>query len=439
MTEDLSEDTNPQGRLFAAGLFVAIFLFFWVGTTPFPDLGGYIAAGAGAATSNLLNQAVILLISVLVIAMLTLHPSRSLAMQAFVPAALVLGYMALTLVMVPGADSASRRLIFACLTCLSASAVLILPRDDAQFARLIGGCLAVVLFLCYFGIVVLPQRSIHQLSDAMEPALAGDWRGYFSHKNMTAACMVVTVFFSLYLIRKKLIWIGAPLAIFATLLLIKTGGKTSAAMLPAIMFTTWIFERMGPLRLVFVIGAVGLLNVTILSVAASPPIRDFVAALGVDPTFTDRAAIWVLALSSISQRPLTGYGFQSFWESDALVYGSHASSTWAVNASSAHNAYLDQLISGGWPLLLLTIIWLVVFPARHAGMALQRGADPDLTRLYLRIWLFVLFAGSFESFFLDASGPIWFTMLIAVFGLRLQAHAQLVEKPADAAFELRPA
>ncbi|RYE52555.1 MAG: O-antigen ligase family protein, partial [Hyphomicrobiales bacterium] len=159
----------------------------------------------------------------------------------------------------------------------------------------------------------------------------------------------------------------------------------------------------------------------------------------IDATFTDRTAIWKLALSSIANRPFTGYGFQSFWQTDALFYGNASASTWAVTAANAHNAYVEQLINGGWPLLILVVIWLVVLPTRHASAALARGSDSDLTRLYLRIWLFGLFTSCFESPFFENAGPIWFTILIAVFGLRLQAHADLVENPLTAAPKLRPA
>jgi O-antigen ligase len=70
---------------------------------------------------------------------------------------------------------------------------------------------------------------------------------------------------------------------------------------------------------------------------------------------------------------------------------------------------------------------------------MARGTDPDLTRLYVRIWMFGLFSSCFESTFFGNSGPLWFTMLIAVFGLRLQAYANLVENPEVDATGLRPA
>ena len=48
----------------------------------------------------------------------------------------------------------------------------------------------------------------------------------------------------------------------------------------------------------------------------------------------------------------------------------------------------------------------------------QAGADPALTTLFVRIWLFGVYASSFESVLFDRGDPHWFTMLVAMFGLR---------------------
>ena len=40
----------------------------------------------------------------------------------------------------------------------------------------------------------------------------------------------------------------------------------------------------------------------------------------------------------------------------------------------------------------------------------------------LRIWLFGLYLSSLESFFLDRADPLWFTFLMAVFGLHYLAR-----------------
>ncbi|MBO9588867.1 O-antigen ligase [Devosia sp.] len=439
MSDPSAETYNPQGGWFASALFVLVFLYFWIGLDPLPNPASSAQLAAYGESSNAFNQLIVLGMSGLVLAMLFLHPARDLAIRAYGPLALVFFWIVLTIFFSDTPDAALRRTIYSALVILSASAVLLLPRDNAQFARLVGICICLAVALSYFGVVFMPARAIHQATDAAEAALAGDWRGHFGHKNTAAAAMAFAVFFGLYLLRMKMFWSGLALTVLAAFFLLSSGGKTSAAMLPAVLVAVWLFERLGMFRLLLVGGGLFLVNFVILSVAVFPEINAFVTGLGIDATFTDRTSIWELAVSAIGSRPLTGYGFQSFWQTDALFYGNASASTWAVTAANAHNAYLDQLINGGWPLLILVLIWLVVLPCRHASVALARGSDKDLTRLYLRIWLFGLFTSCFESPFFENSGPIWFTMLIAVFGLRLQAHADLVEKPQIAPGDLRAA
>lgn len=439
MSEAGEQTYNPQGGWFATMLFVAVFCYFWIGLDPLPDPLAGSALTAYGESSNSFNQLIVLAMSVLVMGVLALHPARELVFKAYAPLLVIFAWVALTVLFSDTPDSALRRTIYSVLVCLCASAVLLLPRDNAQFARLAGVCLLAAVALSYFGVIVMPGRAIHQATDALEQSLAGDWRGHFGHKNTAAAAMAFAVFFGLYLLRVRMVWSGLLLTLLAGFFLYNSGGKTSAAMLPAVLVGVWLFERIGGFRIVLVLGGLALLNLVILSAAVSPPFQSFLAGLGVDATFTDRASIWQLALSSISSRPFTGYGFQSFWQTDALFYGNHSVSTWAVTAANAHNGYVDQLINGGWPLLILVLFWLVVLPCIHASKALARGTDPDLTRLYVRIWMFGLFASCFESTFFENSGPIWFTMLIAVFGLRLQARADLIDNPAHGAVRLRSA
>ena len=50
---------------------------------------------------------------------------------------------------------------------------------------------------------------------------------------------------------------------------------------------------------------------------------------------------------------------------------------------------------------------------------------PLLASLFLRIWLFELYSTTFESFFFDRAFPGWFTILMAVFGLRYAARLRV--------------
>lgn len=438
MSQTDVETYDPQGGWFASVLFVAVFFYFWVGISPLRDSGAETLAAYGES-SNAFNQMIVLGMSLLVTTMLALHPGRALAFKALAPLGLIFLWMVVTIAFSDTPDAALRRTIYSVLVCLCASVVLLLPRDSAQFARLACFCLLSAVGISYFGVIFVPMHGIHQATDLSEQFLAGDWRGHFGHKNIASAAMAFAVFFGLYLMRANMMWRGLVLTVLAGYFLLNSGGKTSAAMLPAVLIAVWVFERIGPFRLLLVAGSLMVINFVTLSVAVSPEISAFVSGLGVDATFTDRKSIWQLALSAIAQRPFTGYGFQSFWQTDALFNSNASAATWAVTAANAHNAYVDQLINGGWPMLILVLVWLVVLPCHHASVALGRGTDPDLTRLYTRIWMFGLLTSCFESPFFGNSGPIWFTMLIAVFGLRFQARADLVEKPVMHGGGLEPA
>jgi len=333
-----------------------------------------------------------------------------------------------SLVSMIGHDPASafRRIVFAVLVCFSASAMLLLPRSETQFARLLSLGVLLALALSYFGVVALPGRAIHQASDTLETALAGQWRGHFGHKNTASAAMVIIAFCGLYVMRTWSRGLGLLVLALAVVFLFKAGGKSASAMLPLILTLAWLFERWRFLRAPIAIGGPLGFNLLAVGAAVFEPIRNLVGGLGVDATFTNRADVWRLAMQAIAEKPLTGYGFQVFWQTDTLRYGGGDVETWAVTASHSHNAYIEALINAGVPGLVFIVIWLLVLPIADVHRAEAGGNDPMLTRLFIRIWLFSIYSSCLESTFFSNTGPLWFTMLLAVFGLRLQARASLV-------------
>ncbi len=89
-------------------------------------------------------------------------------------------------------------------------------------------------------------------------------------------------------------------------------------------------------------------------------------------------------------------------------------------------------MAAGVPGLILVVLWLIITPVRDLAKAEIAGNDPALTRLFTRIWLYGLFSSCLESFFFANSGPVWFTILIGMFGLHYQRKSQLVTQPAPA-------
>lgn len=408
---------------FRPALFILVFFYFWIGLAPFPNPNDAGLLTAYGNSSDQLNQLIVVTMSVIVFIALLQHPARQVVFESYMIIGILFAWMMLSSLFSDSPATAFRRIVYSGLVCMCASAVLLLPRNSSQFAKLMSIGLIAAIGLSLLGVIALPDRAIHQATDSLEQSLAGDWRGHFGHKNVAAAAMVYAIFFGLYISKRHSFWLGALITVAAGLFLLKSGGKTSAAMLPAILAAGWLFERCGALRTPLLLIGLALLNFILMSAAVSPEMRSFLASIRVDPTFTDRTSIWELALSAAAANPLKGYGFQSFWQMSALVNGGQSDNTWAVTAANAHNGYLDQIINGGLPLLLLVVIWLVVLPSSHAGIALKRGQEPELTRLFIRIWLFSLFFSCLENPFFGNNGPIWFTMLMAVFGLRYQACA----------------
>ena len=92
---------------------------------------------------------------------------------------------------------------------LGATAML-LPANRRQFCNLLAGVTVLVLALCFAGLIFVPELSIHQATDIVEPRLAGNWRGLFEHKNIAGEMMGIFVFVGLFAVRAVAapIWAG---------------------------------------------------------------------------------------------------------------------------------------------------------------------------------------------------------------------------------------
>ncbi|WP_312407647.1 O-antigen ligase [Rhizobium sp.] len=412
---------NAGRATWSAGSVILLLLlcYFWIGLTPFAHSDG---KGGLPSTGNLLNQMVIIVLFTMAIANLWRNPGRSALFSPHALLALILLWFCFVSLLSFDPATAFRRIVYALLVCGCANAALLLPRDSRDFARVLATGTVVILLLNYFAVIAMPTVGIHG-SNEVEAALAGDWRGIFGHKNAAAAGMVYLVLFGLYLRKASYPRLGSIIAILAAIFLLFAGGKTSTAMLPAVLLLGWLFEHCRPLRALLTIGLVIAMNVILIGLSSSPATSSILASVGIDATFTGRSSIWAFALARISDAPIMGYGFQLLWGSEFLR--DITTESWAFLAAHSHNSFLETLLNGGFPALILMILWLLILPLRDAGEAFATQNDVGLTRLFLRIWIFSILLAGLENLFFVNNGPLWFTMLIAVFGLRLQAGASL--------------
>lgn len=429
---------RPAAGIAAPLLFTATMLFYLVTLTPFIDLSAVATGDAATTKSNAINQIVYLGLTAALWFTVFRSSARHLAARPRGILIVMLIWFGIVSALSAQPDLALKRVFLAMLTIVNGSALLLLPRSERQFAGMLALCCCVALALAYLGVALLPHLAIHQASEVREPMNAGLWRGHFAHKNAAAAAMVVISFVGLYLFGSGRRLVGGLMVLLSAVFLAQTGGKSAIAALPGILAIAWAFERWRTIRAPMVVLGIATFNILTIGCAMSPAMRDLVAGLGVDPTFTNRIDIWKIGATAVLDRPLSGHGFQLFWQTDAMVHKGGAAAGWAYAAFNGHNAYLDMAITTGLPGLVLTLVLVVWLPLRAINRAEATANDPALTRLFVRIWLYGILAACVESLFFQSGSLIWFMLVVAIFGLHLQASAHEIREPANHRSAMEP-
>lgn len=439
MTQTNDRRENATAGTLGALLFTATLLFYLVTLTPFVDLSAASTSDAATAKSSTINQLIYLSLTAALWLTIFNSPRRHLVARPRGLLIVLLFWFAVVSAFSAQPDLALKRVFLAMLTIINGSILLLLPRSERQFAGMLTLCCLGALGLAYLGVVLMPQLAIHQASEVREPMNAGLWRGHFAHKNVAAAAMVIISFAGLYLFGTGRRLLGGAIVLLAVVFLTRTGGKSAVMALPGILAIAWVFERWRTMRTAMVVIGIAAVNILTIGCSVSPAMRGLVAQLGIDPSFTNRTDIWKIGAGAALDNPLTGYGFQLFWQTDAMVHKGGAAASWAFAAFNGHNAYLDMAITTGLPGLALTLILLVWLPLRDIGRAEATTNDPALTRFFVRIWLYGVLVACVESLFFQSGSLIWFMLVVAIFGLHLQANAHEIKEPAHHRRSIEPA
>lgn len=401
-----------------AAVFLAVLSLSWISVYPFQSMADPLLLEA-SESGDTLNQITYVAMAAATALALLLNGRpivTSLARPAYV--AMVL-WLAIAVVTSTHPDLSARRFAFAMIVVFLAGSVLVLPTGIRQFTRLLIAMSVVVLGLCYAGVVLVPGEAVHQATDVIEPGLAGDWRGVFPHKNIAGAMMAILVFLGLFVASTYNRVVGWGIAVAAVVFLAMCSAKTATILLPFILILSAIGARLRSRTalLVLALGGLVLLNLATVGSVAWPAIKSALAAFLPDVTFTGRSEIWQFALEKIRERPLTGYGFMAFWRTEGVQFGS-LEEVGPHMAAHAHNGFLDLALTTGLPGLALATLCVAVLPIVDYSRRGQGEPGDALGLLFLRIWLFTLYVACFESVLFDRGNPIWFCMLMAIFGLR---------------------
>jgi O-antigen ligase len=402
--------------------FVGTLLLVWVSLHPFADLTN-LRTGETETGQDTLTYAFFGGLAVLTLALTMRDDIRGLA-SLLTPGFVLFGaWICVTVALSLDPATSIRRFALTAAVLVVAAAMMLLPKSQNQLMRWFSIAALVLLAVCYLGLLLAPQLSMHLATDAQEPALAGNWRGSFGHKNTAAAVMAMLLFLGIYIVRSGATLSGAAIIALASLFLLYSAGKSSLSLCFAVIVLTSLTAVVRSLwgRAMMLLMPLLLLNMLSVGTVMSESLAEIAKLLPLDTSFTGRTDIWTFAVQALQQRLPTGYGFESFWGSSA-IQNLPEGKEWAAYASHSHNGYLDTALGMGLPGLALLILAFVIDPLRNFNKADLGGNNGPLAMALLRIWLFGLYLSSMESFFLDRADVMWFTFLLAVFGLHYLAR-----------------
>lgn len=412
----LQTASRLRAAVFAAGL-----LLVWISTSPFRAT---VTADV-AMTGNLANQLAFLAMGLTSLAALALIDPRVLKAYLTPIYGLMLAWLTITMFLSANFDVSLRAYFFTMVVIIIAACVMVLPQTERDFADMIGGVALAVVLICYLGLVLFPDAAKHSGDDILEPEHAGSWRGLFDHKNIAGAMMGIFLMIGLYVGQARSALIGYGLAALAATFLFFTNSKTSMALAPIVFLLTVVAARVrsGWLRGLMIILPLVIIMAFTFGTVLSPTLKAILEAVSPGQTYTGRTEIWDFAFDRLGGKLLTGYGIEGFWGSDRVRFAeiSEGEKGIAQGMVHAHNGYVDAAVAMGIPGFVLVIMTFVLLPFRDWVMVKHSASNDRMALLFARIWLLTLYNACLESFFFRRSDPVWFALLIAVFGLRLLA------------------
>jgi len=282
--------------------------------------------------------------------------------------------------------------------------------------------LAAILLINFLSIPLIPWAR-HGLGE-VDPALVGDWRGLYGHKNTAGAVCAITAILFLFSKTGWRNWIGIVIAAAACVFLAMTHSRSSAGFL-VIALAGGLSYRIGwrdGLSRAILLAAAALLVVALAAFALLD--ADHIAHALEDPAeFSGRTAIWAAELRYIADHPLLGAGFGTFTDARAQSpLHNYIDSSWVEAVSHGHNGYLQILVTIGGIGFLLAILALLVAPARRFW-TLDLQGDAFKPMLFA-LFTFAILHNFMESDLLEGDSPVWSSLLLVIAALNVTARRQ---------------
>jgi len=283
--------------------------------------------------------------------------------------------------------------------------------------------LAAVLLVNFLSIPLIPAA--RHAAGEIDPALVGNWRGLYGHKNIAGAVCAITAILFLFSKTGWRNWIGIAIAAASCAFLAMTHSKSSAGFLVIALMAGLLYRlgwRDGLSRAVLAALA-ALLVVTLASFVLID--ADVIARALEDPTeFTGRSAIWAAELRYIADHPLLGAGFGTFTDTRGQSpLHNYVSGSWVDAVSHGHNGYLQVLVTIGGVGFFLAMLALLAAPVRRFWTL--DWEESAFKPMLLALFVFAILHNFMESDFLEGDGVTWASLLLVIAALNGNARHTL--------------
>jgi exopolysaccharide production protein ExoQ len=393
------------------GVFLVFLLLAFIGVTPFktPDplaeqLGSTLQTGAG----DTLRQAAWLVI--FVATAFAAWRRQSARVFSYFPWLLLglLAWCAASALWSPEPAVTIRRAGLALVLVLSA----VLGVESVGSRRALALLRWVLLAVLIVNLVSVKfvAAAVHPPSE-LDPALIGNWRGLYGHKNIAGSVGAITALVFLFSPSEKLRWkfldvAVAGLAVFFTVM---TRSKSSLGLLVVALVAGGVY------RLAWRNEIDRLIALTAAGLALTAATAFFIADSGAitrlfsDPQqFTGRTEIWRAELAYIRDHPLFGAGFGTFADTGTVSPLYRYVGGWVTGASHGHNGYLQLLVTVGGLGFALAFAALIVVPM----VEFWRRGEVALKALLFSLFVFLALHNLMETDFLQGDGVAWMAYLL---------------------------
>ncbi|WP_136658552.1 O-antigen ligase [Nitratireductor sp. XY-223] len=362
---------------------------------------------------------------VAVAALLTLVNRRLLTIFAAPGWIGILSVLAISVVVAPFPEVALRSVLLTLIGIIIASSIVLLPPDERSFQRVCAAAILTVLAVSYLGVLLAPELGVHE-AGGDESQHAGLWRGHFTHKNIAGPVMSVFAMFGIYLWRSGYRFLGPAITLLAVFFVIQTGSKTTNGLLPVSVFVVLAGRAFGLPLLTILLWAVSALFIALITVGTvySPILAEIMKTFLADPSYTGRVTLWEYGIENVTNSPLFGTGFDSFWGTPAVTgIEKPFERGWDFRGIvHGHNNYIDMALTTGLAGFAVLMWALYIAPAVNFVKSYRLPGNRNLADLFMMIIVFMTLLSFLETFFLRRVDPIWLTWVVAIVGLQLTSR-----------------